>query len=283
MTDAIVVGAGIFGQAIAAELRDQGRVVRVLDSRWIQSGSRPSACLMKPSWFAGLRKEDRQLALATLDRLYGVESIKFRLAPSPVRAEVLWVDPAKILAPDVDWCLVSKIEPARRGALVKARWHEGVEFEEQAPLVVVAAGSLTNELLPDLDVEVKAKAGASFIWPESSIAEPLIRPWAPYKQVVAFNLPGDFVWCGDGTALKPESLTLERLYQSAQRCSAAVDLPRESCQTLIGHRPYVDKQHLNGEPCLLRELSPGLWVATGGAKNGTIAAGWAAAMVGMRG
>ena len=34
--------------------------------------------------------------------------------------------------------------------------------------------------------------------------------------------------------------------------------------------------HLSLKPCLLEEIRPGLWVASGGAKNGMLAAGWAA-------
>jgi glycine/D-amino acid oxidase-like deaminating enzyme len=41
---------------------------------------------------------------------------------------------------------------------------------------------------------------------------------------------------------------------------------------LTGLRPYVP----GAKPCVLAEPHPGLWVVTGGAKNGTAAAGWAA-------
>ena len=115
------------------------------------------------------------------------------------------------------------------------------------------------------------------MWYGEHVEHPFIRPWAPYRQIVAFNR-GDGLWVGDGTAVKPETFTAERLQKSMVRCAGAVGLPgleKNGPEIVIGHRPYVPKV----KPCYLK-IQRGLIVATGGAKNGTLAAGWAAHKVG---
>jgi hypothetical protein len=51
---------------------------------------------------------------------------------------------------------------------------------------------------------------------------------------------------------------------------------------LYGVRPYSKDAKKSKKPCYLQEMQPGLWAATGGAKNGTIAAGWAADQISRR-
>jgi glycine/D-amino acid oxidase-like deaminating enzyme len=157
-----------------------------------------------------------------------------------------------------------------------------------ARVIVVAAGVWTSHILPVPGLV--GKMGAAVLHPNVQIQEPFIRPWAPYKQLVAFNL-GDDMWVGDGSAIKPENWTPERQAKTVARCSVTggldihgatvdTDVLEESKRVLVGTRPYVPKKHLNGRPCYLEEREPGLWVATGGAKNGTIAAGWCAHEIG---
>jgi hypothetical protein len=85
---------------------------------------------------------------------------------------------------------------------------------------------------------------------------------------------------GDGTALKVGNLTEERLAQSTKR-ARDVTGGLGMTEMNIGIRPCMPKAALGKAPCHLAfhhdEITTGsLIVATGGAKNGTIAAGWAA-------
>lgn len=145
----------------------------------------------------------------------------------------------------------------------------------RASLVVVAAGRWTQELLPQYP-QVGQK-GVSFLWPGMEMRDPFVHPYAPYRQFVAFNR-GDGVWAGDGTAIKRENWTDERVLTSILRTRdylPEADFPADRMETLIGVRPYA-KGH---KPCLIEEVDKGLWVASGGAKNGTVAAGYCAHVI----
>ena len=259
--EVLVIGGGLFGSIVAKALRDQGRSVLVVDDGRPGSGSRPAACLMKPSWFSGLGKEVYEPSLKLLDRLYGVQDIKFRVPAGHVN--VHWVKPADVLqAADV----VARVNSLERTSdwCWRARINNGGDLI--AKKVVVAAGIWTPLLVSSIKVD--AQFGMAFLWPQGKIEEPFVRVWAPYRQLVAFNR-GDGLWVGDGTAIKNWSNKYAEA--SLNRCSKEIGLEVEP-QKLFGARPYV----ADAKPCLLKEVSSGLWVATGGAKNGTLAAGWCA-------
>lgn len=275
--DAIVIGAGLFGSIIAAELRAQGRSVLTIDDRRPEAGSRPAACLMKPSWFSGLGREVTDPSLALLDRLYGVHDLSFRVGPG--HATVHWCDPARILVEEPMEARVIGVRRASSGG-----WAVGLGSAALVvPLVVVAAGVWTPDLVP-VEGGLQGQAGMAFLWPREVMdgIEPFIRPWAPYRQLVAFDR-GDGAWVGDGTAIKRENWTSDWEHVSYERCASAVgrlglgDRERGVVRPMFGIRPYS-----KARPCYLREHQPGLWVATGGAKNGTIAAGWCAHEIARR-
>jgi glycine/D-amino acid oxidase-like deaminating enzyme len=269
MHDAVIVGGGLFGQIIAAGLRSQGRDVLVLDRGEKEAGSRPAACLMKPSWFSGLGKDVFEPSLQLLDQLYGVRDLQFQLWPTRALATVHWCDPKMILAPETRAENVVAVRPGQveteRGEIISAR------------LVVVAAGVWVQELLAQYPQQ--AQKGAAYLWPDlpSGHNPNFISPWAPYRQLVGFDR-GDGYWMGDGTAIKAANWTPDRETMTYQRCASAIgrigflDLETGFARKMVGMRPYA-KGH---KPCLLEEVQPGLWVASGGAKNGTLAAGWAA-------
>jgi glycine/D-amino acid oxidase-like deaminating enzyme len=269
--DTIVIGAGLFGCAIALELQERGERVLIIDSAHERRGSAPAACLMKPSWFSGLDKDVRDAALGVLGRLYDIQTLRFRIARS-LDTDVLWIRPSSILQDS------RLAEHTVRGVcnLVEGdsvRTHTGVRFS--APRIVVAAGVWSPFLLR-LDASlVRPQAGAAFLWTGLQTA-PAISPWAPFRQLVKFDR-GDGAWVGDGTSLKPESLDEARIQVSLERCTEFSGL-RSTPDTITGFRPYVAK----AAPAWVEELRPGLWVATGGAKNGTIAAGWAAHVISSR-
>ena len=277
MTDTIIVGGGLFGQIIAAGLRAAGQDVRVLDNRQPLAGSGPAACLMKPSWFSSLGKEVYEPSLALLDRLYGVRDLPFVVEVGKLgkisSTTVHWCDPAMILSGPTEQWTVTLVEPGQvavsgPGA---ARGHDLLE----ATNVIVAAGIWSNHLLPARYAQ-QGLRGTSTLLPGHHPPVGKIRAWAPYKQLVGFDR-GDGLWVGDGTSIKMENWTDARTREVVDRewrfAREMVDLaPADPRRVLSGIRPYA-KGH---KPCLLEQVEPGLWVASGGAKNGTLAAGWAA-------
>lgn len=271
--DAIVIGAGIFGQVVAQALRVEGRSVCIIDAALPNAGSGPAACLMARSWYSGLGKKVYDPALELLDRLYGVQEIEFEVgrAGLAVRTNVKWVEPKRIL----DNTLVT------HGHVMKISgnrvdyydtYHDARLCTSEAPLIVVAAGIWTERLLPEY--RQQGKMGVAFLYPRAKISHPFIRLWAPYKQIVGFNR-GDGAWASDGTAILQKNWDFSRVQQCLYRCAEAAGMDNpcdERTEILLGTRPYAPGH----KPCLLEEVRPGLWVASGGAKNGTIAAGWCA-------
>jgi glycine/D-amino acid oxidase-like deaminating enzyme len=151
----------------------------------------------------------------------------------------------------------------------KAVCASGAEYS--ADLIVVSAGVWTSELLPEY--RQHAQKGIAFLG--RNPVDPFISVWAPYRQLVAFNR-GDGAWTSDGTAIRAQNWTMNHEAQAQQRCETALGKRGAPLgadhKVLTGLRPYSPGH----KPCLLKQVRPGLWVASGGAKNGTIAAGWAA-------
>jgi glycine/D-amino acid oxidase-like deaminating enzyme len=277
--DAIIVGGGLFGSVIAAQLRSQGRSVLVLDSNEKGAGSKPAACLMKPSWFSSMGKDKFEPSLELLDRLYGVHDVHFKIKRSPLGATVHWCNPASILSGGYTPAKVFSIAQTLSGwAVGYTPLGETGHVSATTPLLVVAAGIWSKQLI-GFEEKMQGQAGMAFLFEGVKLTEPFIDAYAPYRQLVAFNR-GDGVWVGDGTAIKQENWSEDRENSSFARCVNAISPIHSSVKTrrLYGVRPYVK----DAKPCLLRELNPGLWVATGGAKNGTIAAGWCAHEISRR-
>lgn len=271
--DVVVVGAGLFGSVISAALRAAGMSVATIADQRAGMGSVPAACLMKPSWLNSVHPLYRDQSLELLSSLYGVQDLVFQVRTKTWlpkgQATVHWVDPADILQPPDIVGTVGSVEPDGSGWLVHHKVGEEPVETVSARHVVLATGIWGQQLAPGLCPEVKPRWGAAYLW-RTGWAPAFIRPWAPYKQIVAFDR-GDGLWIGDGTSLK--ELTRHRALESRQRCAEEVGAAPEDLVELAGARPYVRLE--NAEPCLLAS-SGGLHVATGGAKNGTLAAGWAA-------
>lgn len=280
MHDTIVVGSGIFGSVIAAHLRAGGQRVLVIGDDRPDSGSRPAGCVMKPSWVSSLSKDEYHAACELLEALYGVRTIEFVLQPSRKIVYAEHVNPLSILRgctthPDHVEGLVTGIDD-KKGERAAVAWRVGdigAVGVTMARRVVVAAGIWTAELCPWMQTPVKAQYGWSFRGPP--VAEPVISLWAPYRQVVAFNMDDGRSWSGDGSSLKLESATDERMRKAEQHCAVGMKLDPLKGQQLHatrGARPYAAT---DGKPCLI-ERRGSVWAVTGGAKNGTIAAAWAA-------
>ncbi|KPJ91079.1 MAG: hypothetical protein AMS18_09370 [Gemmatimonas sp. SG8_17] len=267
--DTLVVGAGLFGQVIAKALAKQGRSVVVMDDSRPMNGTAPSGMLMKPSWFAGLGSKIYDPALEVMNNLYDIQELKFKVGPKTTSA--LYVPHDQVMSMDVTPYKVLKVEDNGHVLVEQGDNKAWLQFK----LVVIAAGIWSNELteVPKLE----GKQGVSFIWnvPVSeNWRDNFIMPWAPYKQVVGFRRSEKEIWAGDGTAIKPENWKESRVDECLKRCRKHVKLERPP-KAIMGIRPYVK----GAKPAYVRQQSDHVWVATGGAKNGTIAAGWAAHVI----
>lgn len=272
--DVIIVGGGLFGSILAVALMDQGRDVIVIDDQREAAGSLAAGCVMRPSWLTSLA-EQHGPAMALLARLFGsFRELPFDVVLGPATQTVLchWVDPGEVMTGR--WHSAPSRALAIDGHTVTYD-EGGCTLRATAPLIIVAAGIWTAELLPELRGLVTAKWGVSFRHREKRLARNFIRPWAPFKQVVGLNWNSPTpsgVWVGDGRALN--HWTDADTEASRARCALQVNLwPGATLDATVGARPYAKT---GGAPALLQEVRPGVWAATGGAKNGTAAAAWCA-------
>lgn len=276
--DVAVIGGGIFGRVITGFLRREGATVSMVDDARPHSGSAAAGCVIKPSWISALSRADLDAGLLLLDDLYGVHDVRFRLWPAPTHADAFRVDPASILeswSGPGDWRgRATAIDDNPGDAAVVSGITRDRPFLIEARHVVVAAGVWTGELCPW--VKVDGRWGWSFRGPPA--AEPVIRAWAPYKQVVALNLSDGRSWSGDGSALIESSATSARLEAARTRCMSALGVSEPTALvSTLGVRPYTNLRN-GGAPCHVSRRERVIAV-TGGAKNGTIAAAWAARRV----
>jgi len=264
-----VVGGGVFGCVIGRALVEEGCKATIFDCRRPLAASRASGFLMKPSWFDGLGKAVSKPSLDLLDKLYRLQKVKFRVAAG-IRTFAYRVDREQVLEDSEHLSYVErKVVRVGSGYIGFSGESDNQEYD----LVVLAAG-IWSAKLTDIG-EMIGKKGISFEW-KRQIRRSFIRPWAPYKQVVVFNVPGkDLVWGGDGTAIKAENWTEGRESQCLARVSKAAKLEASEATPHVGIRPFTG----GSEPCLLEKRGKRLWLATGGGKNGTIAAGWAAVKI----
>jgi glycine/D-amino acid oxidase-like deaminating enzyme len=275
----LVIGAGLFGSVIAAWLRRQGHPVTVFDDENPYAGSGPAACLAKPSWLSSFTSVEQNQSFTVLDALYGVQDLEAKLLFNTIK--FFWVPPSKILCADrYERRRVIGLGVDSGGPYYRLGEYGRTGATGNARTIIVAAGVWSKDLVevPGL----QPQAGVAFTWNPglrgNDYAEPRIRPWAPYKQLVSFmRAPGE-LWCGDGSALKPESFTDQRFEQSLRRCADFVDQNPLDATRYYGFRPYIRGL---GKPCYLEQPLPGIWVATGGAKNGMSGAGWAAWQLGQ--
>lgn len=270
--EVIVVGAGIFGTTIARKLAKDGHDVLVLDSEKIYAGSTPAACLMKPSWLTKLSKTQQAESFATLDELYGLHELNARVMVSGFvkQQPVFWVAPRAILKP-------GRYEKGDVLSIGQQDFYPLVRLADRVihcKTLILAAGVWTANLI---DVpKLRGQAGVAFTWTTDSMEEgfPRVKPWAPYRQLVAMEIEPGKTWCGDGTAVNEESMTVMREAKCLERCSDFTKKNPEAATRLRGIRPYI--KGLTAPCYLKKEELPGVWTVTGGAKNGTASAGWAA-------
>lgn len=259
MRDVIIVGGGLFGSIAAAALRDAGMDVALIDDGRPRSGSRAAGCLMKPSWLTRMGRDNVDASFRLLDRLYGLRTISLKAGPLSVNAE--WINPDEVMSSPRIVGHIAKVASFPGGNRVRFRDMEAMDARH----VIVAAGVWTRDLIRG--VPVVGKAGAS-VRLKNLPEDNRISVWAPYKQLVRFSHES-FRWAGDGTAILSKNWNLERERACLDRIIAFAG----EGETRVGIRPFADTP----DPAALEEVAPGLWSLTGGGKNGTAAAGWAAA------
>lgn len=264
MQDCIVIGAGIIGATVAKALRGKGRDVLLLDDGRPMSGTKPSGGHLKPSWFSGMKKTEYEPAMQLLDETWGLIIEEFVVRPTNITTTVYRVDTDEVLAIEKMQAVVTAI-----GMLndYPAVIFDG--YEERCKLLVVAAGAWCSELVQG--VEITPKQGVSFRF-KGVLEGPFIKPWSPYKQVVAHQQSASEIWVGDGSAILPKNWDEQRTTQCRERCQATLNGAKYMTQT-VGVRPYCAT---GNDPCLLQRLGKRAWLATGAGKSGTIGAGWAA-------
>lgn len=263
-----IIGGGVFGSVIGAALDRKGCDVTIYDCRKQQAASLASGFLMKPSWFGNMSKEDSAASLALLDKLYGLQELKFRIGP--LKTTVYRVDKKAVLENSKLKYVEKKVKEIHDGTIILD------EDEREYDLVVVAAGVWCKRFF-DLD-GLAGKTGVSFEWTQDGPYSPelkrnLISVWAPYKQVVAFNIPeSNKIWAGDGTAILEKNWEDVRIEDCQRRICKVTGLPLNGGSYQVGIRPFYKTKH----PCHVEKRGHKMWLATGGSKNGTIGAGWAA-------
>lgn len=264
-----IIGAGLFGQMAYHALRSKGvDSIIMFDSMEPDRGSAPAACLMKPGWFDGLGEKVSNPALDLLDELFGLQKVRFQLGPRGV--DVFWVPPSAILSNTVTYRQVSWIHAGTPLHMLTLDNGDAVDARH----VIVAAGYWTQHLLPEIKLE--GMMGRAVLYKAAHIEQPYIEPWAPFKQIVAFNR-GDGLWGGDGSAIKKDNWTESRGLDTEKRVLDSLLTKKVTgvlgapFMTMDGIRPYAKYKSF-----VLEEVRPRVWAATGGAKNGTITAAYCA-------
>lgn len=265
--DCVVIGCGIIGATIALALRAQGRGVTIFDANKSKAGTTPSGGHLKPSWFGGMSKTDYEPAMELLDTTWGLKEEQFKIWPVG-STTVYRVDTDVVKKTQYTEAIVSSVN--LQESLPTIKLSTGATYKCQ--LLIVATGVWAAEFFPE--IKITAKQGVSFRF-NGTLLRPFIKPWAPFKQVVAHQQSSNEIWVGDGSAILETNWTTERTNQCQVRCKSnlgkvASTLPS---QTLIGLRPYTES---GKDPCLFKQVSPKCFVITGAGKSGTIAAGWAA-------
>jgi glycine/D-amino acid oxidase-like deaminating enzyme len=270
--DTVIVGAGKFGRVIANTIRHylpQHKILLVDDAQPL-AATKCSGGLIYPPWVTMMSRGTMEEGLRLLEHIYGLEKIELMFeGAKPRKVEAYHVPIDKVMDDPrlaIYHSKVVRVEPY--GVVTTGN------VEISARNVIVTAGAWCGELVkvPGL----YGKRGVSFVWPGQ--VEGFIRPWAPYKQIVAHKHNDNQFWAGDGTAIITENWTEERQTATEQRVSKAVNRQVHHAIIQQGIRPVITGVTGN-KPCYFKQLKNGIIIATGAGKSGMIASAWAAQKV----
>lgn len=261
----IVVGAGLFGSIAARLAEHAGHKVTVVDCARPWAASKASGCVMAPSWATSLSGEELQASGRVLKTLFPIHPLSFKTHFG-----------ATFHANRVDLKDVLR-EPELKEEVLRVSDGE-VFFKYRQPLkadmVLVAAGVESFSLLnPEATrgEELRGMWGASVLFQRDTLEAPRLHVYAPYRQAVAYQLRKNIVWMGDGTSLIQKTWEKEgerRQQETVERGRKLFGLNGGPVKVLVGARPSVVGRK-NG---LFKQVDKRTWVATGGAKNGTLLA-----------
>lgn len=259
MSNVAIIGAGVTGSVIARVLQNAGHKVAVIDDARDHRATPASAGIIHPNWVGAFSKTEVDNGLVLLHELYGLRVVTF-----PDNTVARQLSPRQYLWPH------GKIVPFKVSRL------NGMDIELSDGRVmhptytIICTGCWANELAGYKIPPVRTTAGTAFLYAHTNIAGPILKTWAPYKQIMVFNRDEDTIWAGDGTSILPKNYTEERKQASLERIRNAVGFTPTSSVT--GWRPAVVGQ--KGGVC--DKIASNTWVVTGGSKNGTIFAAIAA-------
>lgn len=281
--DTIVIGNGLFGSMITTGLRSIGQNVLLIGDRQPMAGSPPAACLINSAWTKKLGTPVIDRGMEFLTRHYNYQSLEFTETTQSGKTKqvaVGFVRPQEmLLEPDLE-AHVHLVTHSEEGRLVGATTKAGLEFHAVAPQVVVAAGVWSQRLVPWVDLGLTGKYGCAFLFKGPELRfdswhkqSNVMKYWAPYRQLVAFDRQ-DGIWVNDGSAIVERNWSSDHIAASRARVEQHLGLMRYEHELLVGIRPYT-----KAKPCLCSWVSPGLWVAVGAAKNGTLLGAYCASTI----
>ena len=274
MSGIVIVGGGIIGTTLAKSLHDRGLGCKLIDSGIPTAGTRPSGGHLKPSWFGQVPKPEWEEALNLLSETWGLIEEQFTVWPTKKKDTIFRVDTDKVLDYEriEDHVLGFKGINSNKPVVMLL---SGEELE--CDRLFITAGVWCEQLLPNRFPPgiMKRKMGMSFRV-TGKLRYPVVKPWAPYKQVVAHQQSKNEIWLGDGSAIVEKNwneLREEKCFETCKTNTRGL-IKIKKARRLRGVRPYV--KHDLKSPCLLEKLGRKVWVATGSGKSGTLSAGWAA-------
>lgn len=261
MSNVAIIGAGVTGSVIARVLEGAGHKVGVVDDARQFRATPASAGIIHPNWINAFKKDEVVEGLRLLDKLYGLRQVTF-----PDGSVAQQLSPTQY-----QW-------PAGKTIVRKVVGLNGmdVELDNGASMhptyIVICTGCWANELAGNKIHPIRATAGTAFLYTGMNLPQggSILKPWAPYKQLMVFNRDSDTIWAGDGTSILPKNYTKEREDASFERIKRAVGFT--PTRRVTGWRPMVVGQKSG----VCEKIANNTWAVTGGSKNGTIFAAIAA-------
>jgi len=250
----LIVGAGVMGAVLGRYAQRHGLQVVWFDDARPGAGTPASAGLMHAPW-SPLAPDAYRKALDVLAEVSrtGLHWVEF-----PKQGSIPFVSPRLLQVPAER----ERVLSVQKGTLLTER---GVSY---TGTVVIAAGVWSGVLAHNLCAPIQSLAGSAFLW-QGAPLQPLLQPWAPYKQLLAFERDLGWTWAGDDSAILAQNYSLVRERESLARCAAAVDRGTWSAHVIQGYRPTIRGQKTG----LCVRIAPHTWVLTAGGKSSTILAG----------